>query len=65
MLQLFMSLGKGLMFVPVFASCYRLAAVSVADWQESPAGSDRGDRWSVWDGDRETVKKKKKERKIY
>lgn len=53
------------MFVPVFASCYRLAAVSVADWQESPAGSDRGDRWSVWDGDRETVKKKKKERKIY
>lgn len=31
-----------------------------ADGKESPADSSRRDRWSVWDGDRVTVKKKKK-----
>jgi hypothetical protein len=29
--------------------------VRVADWQENPADSNRGDRWLVWDGDRETI----------
>lgn len=46
------------MFVPVFASCCRLAAVCVTVGKESPADSNRRDRWSMWDGDRVTVKKK-------
>lgn len=58
-------LGKGLMFVPVRASCCRLVAMRVADGKKSPADSNRRDRWSLWDGDRVTVKKKKKEKKYY
>lgn len=54
-----MSLGKGLMFVPVLASCCRLVAVYAADEKESPADSNRRDRWPVWDGDRVAVEKKK------
>lgn len=50
-----MRLGKGLILVPAFASAAGLVAVCVADWQESSADSNRGDRGSVWDGDRETV----------
>lgn len=47
------------MFVPVLASCCRLVAVCAADGKESPADSNRRDRWPVWDGDRVAVKKKK------
>lgn len=47
------------MFVPVLASCCKLVAVCTADGKESPADSNRRDRWPVWDGDRVAVEKKK------
>lgn len=46
------------MFVPVLASCCKLVAVCTADGKESPADSNRRDRWPVWDGDRVAVEKK-------